>query len=48
MSDFGKPMTSKELAGRTGSSERYIRKWLANQAAGGYLVYDSNSQKFSS
>jgi hypothetical protein len=41
MSDFGKPMTSKELADRTGTSERYIREWLANQAAGGYLVYDS-------
>jgi SAM-dependent methyltransferase len=46
MSDFGKPMTSKELANRTGTSERYIREWLANQAAGGYLVYDSNSQKY--
>ena len=46
MSDFGKPMTFKELANRTGTSERYIREWLANQAAGGYLVYDSNSQKY--
>jgi len=46
MADFGKPMTSKELANRTGTSERYIREWLANQAAGGYLVYDSNSQRY--
>jgi SAM-dependent methyltransferase len=46
MSNFGKPMTSKELANRSGTSERYIREWLANQAAGGYLVYDSNSQKY--
>jgi SAM-dependent methyltransferase len=46
MSDFGKPITSKELANRTGTSERYIREWLANQAAGGYLVYDSNSQRY--
>ena len=46
MSDFGKPITSKELANRTGTSERYIREWLANQAAGGYLVYDSNSQTY--
>ena len=46
MSDFGKPMTFKELANRTGTSERYIREWLANQAAGGYLVYDSKSQKY--
>jgi SAM-dependent methyltransferase len=46
MADFGKPMTSKELANSTGTSERYIREWLANQAAGRYLVYDSNSQKY--
>ena len=37
MSDFGKPITSQELANNTGTSERYIREWLANQAAGGYL-----------
>ncbi|HYZ51806.1 MAG TPA: class I SAM-dependent methyltransferase, partial [Nitrososphaeraceae archaeon] len=46
MSDFRKPITSGELANRTGTSERYIREWLANQAAGGYLVYDSSSQKY--
>ena len=46
MSDFGKPITSQELANITGTSERYIREWLANQAAGGYLVYDSNSQTY--
>ncbi len=47
MSDFGKPITSPELANSTGTSERYIREWLANQAAGGYLVYDSSSQRYS-
>src|ERR671932_594956 len=46
MSDFGKPITSQELANITGTSERYIREWLANQAAGGYLTYDSASQKY--
>jgi hypothetical protein len=46
MSDFGKPIISQELANITGTSERYIREWLANQAAGGYLVYDANSQKY--
>ncbi len=46
MSDFGKPITSEELANRTGTFERYIREWLANQAAGGYLTYDSNSQRY--
>jgi 2-polyprenyl-3-methyl-5-hydroxy-6-metoxy-1,4-benzoquinol methylase len=46
MSDFGKPITSEELAKLTGTSERYIREWLANQAAGGYLTYDSSSQRY--
>jgi 2-polyprenyl-3-methyl-5-hydroxy-6-metoxy-1,4-benzoquinol methylase len=46
MSDFRKPITSQELANLTSTSERYIREWLANQAAAGYLTYDSSSQKF--
>jgi 2-polyprenyl-3-methyl-5-hydroxy-6-metoxy-1,4-benzoquinol methylase len=46
MSDFGKSMTSKELANITGTSERYIREWLANQAASGYLVYDPGSERY--
>jgi SAM-dependent methyltransferase len=46
MYDFGKPITSQELANNTGTSERYIREWLANQAAGGYLIYDSAAQKY--
>ncbi len=33
------PVTSSELARRTGTAERYVREWLANQAAGGYVVY---------
>lgn len=34
------PLTSGELAQRTGTSERYVREWLAAQAAGGYVQYD--------
>jgi SAM-dependent methyltransferase len=34
------PITSAELAGRTGTAERLVREWLGNQAAGGYVVYD--------
>ena len=34
------PMTSAALAQRTGTTERYVREWLGNQAAGGYVVYD--------
>ncbi len=46
MSDFGKPITSQELANLTSTSERYIREWLANQAASGYLTYDAASQRY--
>jgi hypothetical protein len=47
MYDFGKPKTSQELANVTGRSERYIGEWLANQATGGYIIYDSSDQKYS-
>ncbi|MBA2266882.1 MAG: hypothetical protein H0W19_00880, partial [Nitrosopumilus sp.] len=36
LSQFG-PMTSEELAHNTNTAERYIREWLASQAAAGYL-----------
>jgi 2-polyprenyl-3-methyl-5-hydroxy-6-metoxy-1,4-benzoquinol methylase len=39
MADAG-PITSQELARRTGTVERYVREWLVNQAAGGYVSYD--------
>jgi len=41
------PLTSAELASRTDTNERYIREWLANQASGGYVEYDSTSGKYS-
>ncbi|WP_324273383.1 methyltransferase domain-containing protein [Blastococcus brunescens] len=34
------PLTPGELARRTGVHERYLREWLADQAAGGYVEYD--------
>jgi SAM-dependent methyltransferase len=34
------PITSSTLAQRTGTTERYVREWLGNQAAGGYVVYN--------
>ena len=40
-------MTSVELAGKTNTDERYVREWLASQAAGGYVTYDANTYKFS-
>jgi SAM-dependent methyltransferase len=33
------PLTSDELAERTGTAERYVREWLNAQAAGGYVEY---------
>jgi len=36
-----------ELARRTGTSERYVREWLNNQAAGGYVLYDAASGLYS-
>jgi hypothetical protein len=34
------PITSSTLAQRTGTTERYVREWLGNQAAGGYVAYN--------
>lgn len=39
-------LTADELAERTGTSERYVREWLANQAAGGYVEYDNQNDKY--
>src|SRR5580698_9810501 len=41
------PMTSTELAAKTRTDERYVREWLASQAAGGYVTYDEKTNKFS-
>ena len=42
------PVTSTELATRTGLDERYVREWLHNQAAGGWVTYDpeTGSERF--
>src|SRR5712691_2002508 len=39
--------TPAELAKRTGTIERYVREWLNNQAAGGYVTYDPKSGSYS-
>jgi ubiquinone/menaquinone biosynthesis C-methylase UbiE len=41
------PVNSSELAAKTGTDERYVREWLASQAAGGYVTYDEEARKFS-
>jgi SAM-dependent methyltransferase len=38
--------TPAELAKRTGTIERYVREWLNNQAAGGYVSYDPKSGRY--
>jgi SAM-dependent methyltransferase len=43
----GEPLTPVELAQRTGTAERYVREWLINQAAGGYVHYDPATQRYS-
>jgi 2-polyprenyl-3-methyl-5-hydroxy-6-metoxy-1,4-benzoquinol methylase len=40
------PSTSIELASRTGTFERYVREWLAAQAAAGYIAYDAAAQRY--
>ncbi len=39
-------LTTTELAARTATNERYVREWLGNQVAGGYVEYDSGSDKY--
>lgn len=40
------PMTPGELAQRTGTTERYVREWLNNQAAGGYVTYEPATGRY--
>jgi 2-polyprenyl-3-methyl-5-hydroxy-6-metoxy-1,4-benzoquinol methylase len=41
------PLNSAELARRTGTAERYVREWLAAQAAAGYVDYDAAKDRYS-
>src|ERR1700704_868969 len=43
----GEPVTPAELAARTSTNERYVREWLINQAASGYVDYDAGSGRYS-
>lgn len=40
------PATSEELASRTGTFERYVREWLAAQAAAGYISGDAAAKRY--
>jgi 2-polyprenyl-3-methyl-5-hydroxy-6-metoxy-1,4-benzoquinol methylase len=41
------PSLPEELAERTGTAPRYVEEWLRGQAAGGYVVYDAVSGRYS-
>ena len=43
----GESFTPAELAETTSTNERYVREWLINQAASGYVDYDPASARFS-
>ncbi|XOV79621.1 MAG: class I SAM-dependent methyltransferase [Aestuariibacter sp.] len=40
------PLNSQELAIKTGCAERYVREWLSSQAAGGYVEYYQESDRY--
>ncbi|GJL93236.1 class I SAM-dependent methyltransferase [Hyphococcus sp.] len=39
-------LTPDALAQKTGLAERYVREWLNNQTAGGYVAYDPASKTY--
>jgi SAM-dependent methyltransferase len=42
----GGAQTPQEVAEKTRTHERYVREWLANQAAAGYITYDPATKRF--
>jgi SAM-dependent methyltransferase len=40
------PVTPAELAAETGTHERYVREWLAQQAVAGFISYDAGTGAF--
>jgi 2-polyprenyl-3-methyl-5-hydroxy-6-metoxy-1,4-benzoquinol methylase len=43
----GGALTSSELAAATATNERYVREWLGAQAAGGFVAYDTETNRYS-
>ena len=46
LEEYG-PVGSRQLADATGTSERYLREWLAAHAASGYIEYHPEQDQFS-
>lgn len=42
----GQPVTAAELARRTGTHERYVREWLSQQVAVGFVAHDPGTDTF--
>jgi ubiquinone/menaquinone biosynthesis C-methylase UbiE len=40
------PINSDELARRTATNERSVREWLNGQVAGGYVLFDANTNQY--
>jgi ubiquinone/menaquinone biosynthesis C-methylase UbiE len=41
------PINSDELARRTATNERSVREWLNGQVAGGYVLFDTDTNQYS-
>jgi ubiquinone/menaquinone biosynthesis C-methylase UbiE len=46
MADAGRPLNAEELSQLTSTDPRYIREWLAGQAAAGYVMCDETANKY--
>lgn len=42
----GGPLTPAQLAGESGAAERYVREWLSQQAAVGFVTFDPTDGTF--
>ena len=42
----GGPATQDELAARTGTAPRYLREWLSQQAAAGFITYQAGDGRY--
>lgn len=41
------PLSTEQLAEKTGTAERYVREWCATQASSGYIDFDAENNLFS-
>jgi SAM-dependent methyltransferase len=46
MAQASSPISVKELADKTGTVERLVTEWLANQVSSGYIEYDPTNKKY--